>query len=220
MERDLVQVIDGWDYDPKDLGKNVRRIRGIDGRDKLQMRTELGLSQMELEGRPDGKRPAGFPSVLDWVRHRMEEHRKKGLSLAVFRLSEADVERLHWESLQYQLRVTCWLALGDHAGVSRDVEHNLAAAEILSCHAPDERTRAQFRQLLPPLILERTRAKVFLHASRGEVAGAAREIEQAIRRIVEQCRQADEEGVRSSPSLVVLQEMAEEVHRRFLAGKG
>ena len=37
------------------------------------MRIDLGLLQMELDGRPDGQRPHGFESLLDYY----EARRKK-----------------------------------------------------------------------------------------------------------------------------------------------
>ena len=211
MENDLIQIIAGWEHNPQDFSKNVRQIRGIDGREKIQLRTELGLSQMELEGRPDGKRPAGFPSVLDWVCHRMREHRQRGLPPEVFRLDDADVERLQRESLQYQLRGACLLAMENREKAIRNIEHTIAITRLLSCHAPDEETRTQHRQLVPHLLLERTRVKVVFHVSQGDATEAAREI-------VEQIQREDREGrANASPSLTALQEMAEEVRRKYLA---
>ena len=55
MSKDITAILDGWDYDPDEL--QVRIVAGDDGRDKLQMRIDLGLIQMELSGRPDGSRP-------------------------------------------------------------------------------------------------------------------------------------------------------------------
>ena len=37
----------------------ARKIVGEDGKEKLQVRLDLGLLQMELNGRPDGERPHG-----------------------------------------------------------------------------------------------------------------------------------------------------------------
>ena len=48
----------------------MRIVPGDDGREKLQMRIDLGLLQMELDGRPDGQRPAGAESLLDHLEAR------------------------------------------------------------------------------------------------------------------------------------------------------
>ncbi len=38
---------------------------GDDGRDVIQMRVDLGILQMETNGRPDGNQPGGFATFLD-----------------------------------------------------------------------------------------------------------------------------------------------------------
>ena len=55
--KDLSRLLREWDYDSNKL--NVRRIIGEDGREKIQLRVDLGVLQMEVAGRPDGKRPFG-----------------------------------------------------------------------------------------------------------------------------------------------------------------
>ena len=57
-------MLKGWDYEPGTI--NVRKINGLDGEPKLQMRLDLGLLQMEMTGRPDGRRPHGSESLLDY----------------------------------------------------------------------------------------------------------------------------------------------------------
>ena len=59
MSQDIEGILDGWEYEPD--GLQVRIITGDDGTEKIQMRIDLGLIQMELDGRPDGQRPDGFP---------------------------------------------------------------------------------------------------------------------------------------------------------------
>ena len=63
MSKDITSVLAGWEHDSDDL--QVRIVAGDDGLDKLQMRIDLGLIQMELSGRPDGTRPEGAESLLD-----------------------------------------------------------------------------------------------------------------------------------------------------------
>src|SRR5947208_14793797 len=73
--KDITPLLKGWDYEPGTI--NVRRIRGSDGQPKLQMRVELGLLQMELTGRPDGAKPHGFDSLLDYFEAELKEHRSR-----------------------------------------------------------------------------------------------------------------------------------------------
>src|SRR5262249_54068777 len=62
--KDIGPLLKGWDYEPGTI--NVRKINGADGAPKLQMRLDLGLLQMELTGRPDGAKPHGYDSLLDY----------------------------------------------------------------------------------------------------------------------------------------------------------
>ena len=64
MSKDINPILSGWDHDPDEF--QVRIVAGLDGRDKLQRRLDLGLIQMELSGRPDGERPFGHDSLLEY----------------------------------------------------------------------------------------------------------------------------------------------------------
>ena len=63
MSQDIHGILDGWEFEPE--GLQVRIIVGDDGNERIQMRIDLGLIQMEMDGRPDGQRPDGFPALLD-----------------------------------------------------------------------------------------------------------------------------------------------------------
>ena len=65
---DISAVIRGWDYEAGTI--NVRKVAGLDGVPKLQMRLDLGLLQMELAGRPDGAKPHECESLLDYFEFR------------------------------------------------------------------------------------------------------------------------------------------------------
>ena len=70
MNLDLNSLLEGWPHEPGQI--RVRKIQGMDGREKIQLRLDLGLIQMETTGRPDGLRPNGCESLLDWHRERAE----------------------------------------------------------------------------------------------------------------------------------------------------
>ena len=69
VRRDLDDVIQGWPYDPEPGEHLAREVRARDGRKVLQVRIELGVLQLEVGGRPDGVRPHGFVTYLDYLRH-------------------------------------------------------------------------------------------------------------------------------------------------------
>ena len=48
MRHDLTKFLLKWDYQPGEL--RVRRFKGRDGRQKIQLRVDLGVLQMEADG--------------------------------------------------------------------------------------------------------------------------------------------------------------------------
>jgi hypothetical protein len=64
MNRDLSAILNEWEYRPGHL--SARIISGGDGEPRVQVRLDLGILQMGVEGRPDGLMPYGFLSLLDY----------------------------------------------------------------------------------------------------------------------------------------------------------
>ncbi|TVQ63239.1 MAG: hypothetical protein EA378_02845 [Phycisphaerales bacterium] len=77
MNRDLTELLREWPFEPGRI--NVRVIRGSDGEPLIQVRLDLGLLQMRTEGRPDGQRPHGFDSLLDYHEDRLDKIAEFGL---------------------------------------------------------------------------------------------------------------------------------------------
>src|SRR5690349_24903909 len=96
--KDITPVLRGWDYEPGTI--NVRKVSGIDGSPKLQMRQDLGLLQMELTGRPDGRRPHGYESLLEYFETQLADHRcPHHRSEVSFHLTHHQCQSLRDESL-------------------------------------------------------------------------------------------------------------------------
>ena len=158
MDFDISHLLAQWDYEPGQVV--VRRFKGKDGRDKIQLRVDLGLLQMCAEGRPDGKRPFGYPSLLEYYRARL--HRYVGAhagSDVGFKLKPEDCSRLQLEALQYHHRYICLLQLEDYAGVIRDAERNLAVFDFVTQHAASEELAWSLQQFRPQLLMVLTRAR-------------------------------------------------------------
>ena len=90
MSQDLNDLLEGWSHEPGQI--KVRKIMGSDGREKVQLRLDLGLIQMEMTGRPDGTRPKSCESLLSYHQGRAMAAEKKGekyeLSAFPIRLSQ------------------------------------------------------------------------------------------------------------------------------------
>jgi hypothetical protein len=129
MDFDISNVLDHWDYKPGCVV--VRKFNGNDGKEKIQLRVDLGLLQMNAEGRPDGKQPFGHPSLLEFYQAKLSKHTASaGENAEEFKLTPEDCARLQLEALQYHHRYICLLQLNDYAGVIRDTERNLSVFNL------------------------------------------------------------------------------------------
>ncbi len=69
MNPDISKLLSDWPYES---GRIVARaIDGEDGTQKVQVRLDLGIIQMNADGRPDGQRPFGHDSLLDYFEHQI-----------------------------------------------------------------------------------------------------------------------------------------------------
>src|SRR5205814_4041252 len=100
--KDITPLLKGWDYEPGTI--NVRKVTGADGSPKLQMRLDLGLLQMELNGRPDGSKPHGFDSLLEYFESALKEHEQKNGTELGFHLTGNQCQSLRDEAVQYYQR--------------------------------------------------------------------------------------------------------------------
>lgn len=133
MSKDIDDALSGWDFRPGIV--QARLVDARDGRQVLQMRVDLGILQMELEGRPDGQRPHGFATYLDYLRHQAAQARASGQR---FRMNQEQCQEADREFLQYYHRRICWLTLRLYERAIADAEHTLAFMDFVNRYAPDE----------------------------------------------------------------------------------
>ena len=77
MSKDIQPLLDAWPYDAGQLC--VRKITGEDGSEKIQLRIEMGILQMDVTGRPDGQRPYGFESLFYYHQHQAKKAKSKAV---------------------------------------------------------------------------------------------------------------------------------------------
>jgi len=156
--KDLGPIMDGWPFENGTI--NVRRITGVDGLPKIQMRLELGVLQMEVTGRPDGQRPEGFESLLEFHEHRLVEHKQKhDGSTDGFVLTPEQSHYLREEAAMYYQRYLSLFVLGDFAAVVRDTSRNLRVLDLCGQYAVQEQDRLMLEQYRPYIIMMRTRGQ-------------------------------------------------------------
>jgi hypothetical protein len=154
VSKDIQSVLEGWDFEPGNV--SVRLVRGMDGREKVQMRVDLGLLQMEMNGRPDGTRPHGADSLLD---HLIAKAKQSPVETDSFRISDEDCEELLREGIQYYYRYLSFFHLGRYDLAERDTQRNLGLFAFVRRHAPSEQASWRFDQYRPYVIMMNTRAR-------------------------------------------------------------
>src|SRR5438093_6850893 len=102
MNVDLTRLLNDWPYESGKL--NVRLITAEDGEPRIQVRLDLGVLQMFVEGRPDGQRPFGCDSLLEYHEGRLDEAEPAAEGQPKFSLTEDECEELRSEAVQYYHR--------------------------------------------------------------------------------------------------------------------
>jgi hypothetical protein len=179
--KDIRDIIEGWEFVPDRV--NVRKIIGDDGRPKIQMRLDLGLIQMEETGRPDGQRPYGRESLLDYYLDLLQEHKAKYPSDTEFRLDREDCAALNGETMQFYQRRICFFQLGEFEAMARDAGHNLYVMDLIRDYAEDEEDRAASERFRPFVLMHWTQARTLQKLKRKEYDEALARIEEGVEEI-------------------------------------
>ena len=143
---DLTDILKQWPYEPSKL--NVRILETSCGREVLQLRIELGVIQMELQGRPDGLHQEGYPSLLDLY----EEQGTDG------GIEPDRCRQLREEGVQRSHRAAALFALHRWEDVILDCDNNLRLFDLCKRHASEEQDREALEQFRAPVIALRARS--------------------------------------------------------------
>ncbi len=181
--QDITPVLKGWDYDPDEV--TVRLIEGLDHKQKIQMRLDLGLLQMNCEGRPDGKCPQGFESLYEYYQHMLEEHIEQNQNADGFFLDPDDCAELRREAEQYYYRYLSFFHLHEYERVERDTARNLRVFNFIKTYAEDDEDKYELEQYRPYVIMMHTRAKAQRLIEEQTPKQAIRDVERAIQTIHE-----------------------------------
>ena len=186
MSKDITRLTAGWEYAPDEL--QVRIITGDDQRDKIQMRIDLGLIQLEMSGRPDGTCPGGFESLLDALEHKAAEAEKAGQE---FTLETSVCGELMREGLQYYHRYLSAFHLQRFDLVVRDTERNLRLFAFVVRYAHRQRDKLHFDQYRPYVTMMRSKAAAHLALTKNNYTEALAAIDDGIERIRVYLREYD-----------------------------
>ncbi len=192
MSQDIQGLLESWEFEPDQL--QARAIVGEDGKEKIQMRIDLGLIQMELSGRPDGQRPHGYESLLEYHEAKAQEALEAGES---FSLGGEACAHLMREGLQYYHRYLSAFHLERFDLVARDTARNLRLFRFVGKFAARSRDKIEFDQYRPYVQMMYTRSLASKALRAGDRKGALEQIDEgieAIRRFLREYDQAEQES--------------------------
>ncbi len=173
--KDIDEILRNWAFQPGVISARVLRAKG--GREVLQMRVEMGILQMETENRPDGERPGGADTYLDYMRHELAKAGEQ------FALSPKQCDEMDREFLQYYHRRICWLALREFDRAVEDADHTLDLMDFVAQHSPNKEWTVSHEQYRPFVLFHRTQAAALGELERGGPEGAIEEITHGLSQI-------------------------------------
>jgi UvrB/uvrC motif len=191
LSQDIQHLLDDWEFEPDQL--QVRFITGNDGREKIQMRIDLGLIQLETIGRPDGERPEGHESLLEFYETKAQEAAERG---SAFSLGPEVCSQLMREGLQYYHRYLSAFHLERYDIVALDTLRNLRLFAFVGRYATRQRDKLEFDRYRPYVQMMYTRAKASMALKEGDHPTALALIDagiKAIRKFLREYKQEDRE---------------------------
>ena len=207
MSLDLNTILKDWPHENGNV--KVRKIAGLDGREKLQLRVDLGVLQMEMTGRPDGQRPHNCESLLEYHQRRAVRAAEKGED---YELTPEECAELQQEGIQYYHRYLSLFQINDFAGVVRDTQRNLDLFTFVTEHTDRDELSWSLQQFRPYVLMMNTRAKASILLAQGKFGEAMSEIERGRGAIAEFFQHSNfPELVSKSSEIAFLDEWLEEV---------
>jgi len=207
MSLDLNTILQDWPHENGNV--KVRKIAGLDGREKLQLRVDLGVLQMEMIGRPDGQRPHNCESLLEYHQRRAIRAAEKGED---YELTPEECAELQQEGIQYYHRYLSLFQINDFTGVVRDTQRNLDLFTFVTEHTDRDELSWSLQQFRPYVLMMNTRAKASILLAQGKFGEAMSEIERGRDAIAEFFQHSNfPELVSKSSEIAFLDEWREEV---------
>lgn len=178
MQTDLHAILDGWEYEPGKI--SVRKVIGVDGREKIQTRVDLGLLQFELEDRPDGTRPYGSASLLQYFERRLQQHLDRHGTDESFAITSDACRELRHEAHQYYQRYLSFFVLEDFTRVARDTEHNLRTIDFCAEYGETEYDQTALETQRAYVMMMNARARAYHALNQERFDQALRIVAQSI----------------------------------------
>jgi hypothetical protein len=172
QRQDIDFILRQWEFQPGTV--SARIVLAADGRKVMQMRIEMGALQMEVTGRPDGQRPGGAETYLDYLQAKMI---REGDSFALDDEQRVEIDR---EFLQFYHRRICALALRDFHLALNDADHTLALMDFAAAWSDDQQWVLTHEQYRPFVLFHRAQAAALGKVKDSDPEGAIEEINKTL----------------------------------------
>jgi hypothetical protein len=207
---DLREALKAWPYDPEN---DARVAAGKDGRQILQVRTPLGIEQMEMDGRPDGARPHGVESALEFQMMRLATAKAAGKE-EEFDLSPDACAELFNEGTLYYLRYVRLFQLRDWPRTIRDTSRNLRAFDLVHRYAQREEDQTFLEKWRPYILRVQWSASALAELDKGLFEKALKIAREGLQK-VEELTELDDETFKyeRDRSVTALTELADQIEK-------
>ena len=192
MISDLRTILDGWEYERGKI--SVRKIIGRDGQDKVQTRIDLGVLQIELDGRPDGQRPKGYDAYLDFLEEQADRHIELYGDDEDFVLTPEDCQELRHEAYLYYQRYLSLFVLEDFERVVRDTARNLRVIDFCERYAATQDDRVALAPQRAYVLMMNARARACLALQSDDPQAALDAVDAGFASLHALCQSDDDEA--------------------------
>jgi hypothetical protein len=169
-----------------------------------------------MSGRPDGVRPHGSESLLEYFENQLAEHQKSHGTELGFHLNQSQCASLREEAVQYYHRYLSLFVLEEFPGVVRDTARNLRLLDLCGKYADDEQDRLVLEQYRPYITMMHARAEASLHFQEHKYPEALEKIEEGLAQIKDFfARFGQEEAFGESSEVRVLKKFARDIRRKL-----
>ena len=149
-DEDIDDLLKEWEYEPHSL--SVRVVKASSGRKVLQMRIDMGILQLERDGRPDGTRPEGYDSYYEYLQSELNRFGEE------FVMNDEQCNEVDREFVQFYHRRICWLRLQEYRRAAADAEHTLGLMDFCKTYSSDEQWTMSHEQYRPFVMFHKTQA--------------------------------------------------------------
>lgn len=153
-QKDIDNILQQWPFDPQSI--NVRRLE-LAQRQVLQMRVDMGVLQLETDGRPDGNSFDGQKTYFDFLQKRNDK------SADDLEFDDDVCLEIDREFVQFYHRRVCWLQLKEFGRAVKDADHTLKLMDFCKTHSPDDQWTVSHEQYRPFVLYHRTQAAALSH---------------------------------------------------------